>query len=93
MYLGIPCIGTNVIGTNELIKNSFNGYLVALDNPYELAERIEYLMDNPLILKEISGNAGQYALENFDERKVIKRLLEIYENDVKKDNKKNQAFS
>lgn len=93
MYLGIPCIGTNVIGTNELIKNSFNGYLVALDNPYELAERIEYLMDNPLILKEISGNAGQYALENFDERKVIKRLLEIYENDAKKDNKKNQAFS
>jgi glycosyltransferase involved in cell wall biosynthesis len=79
MYLGIPCIGTNVIGTNELIKNGFNGYLIILDNPHELAERIEYLIDNPLILKEISGNTGQYALENFDERKVIKRLLEIYE--------------
>lgn len=82
LYVGIPCIGTDVTGTNEVIIDDFNGYLTPLNDADALAERIAYLMDNPETRKRLSRNATAYAKEHFDERQVIDRLLELYENSL-----------
>lgn len=79
LYVGIPCIGTDVTGTNEVIINDLNGYLIPLNDASALADRIAQLMDNPETRNRLSQNATAYAKEHFDERQVIARLLELYE--------------
>ena len=79
LYVGIPCIGTDVVGTNEVIIDDYNGYLIPLNDADALAYRIAQLMDSPETRKRLSQNATAYAKEHFDEEKVIKRLLTLYE--------------
>jgi glycosyltransferase involved in cell wall biosynthesis len=79
LYVGIPCIGTDVVGTNEVIINDFNGYLIPLNDADTLADRIAYLMDSPETRERLSQNATAYAKEHFDEVKVIERLRALYQ--------------
>ena len=80
MYYSIPCIGTNVVGTNEIIVDNYNGYLVELNDYEKFAEKIYFLLINDNIRKELGMNAKKYCLENFNEDKVIERIKDIYIN-------------
>lgn len=75
MGVGLPIIATKVGGTPELIKG--NGTLIPPKNIKALADAMQYVVDNPLILKEWRKK----SLENFSEFSVEKRtqhLLSIY---------------
>ncbi len=78
MYFGIPCIATDVIGSNELIENGKNGYLVPLNNHEMMADRIYDILNDNTLAKKISENARKYCLEHCDENKVVDYLKKIY---------------
>ena len=78
LLLGKPCIGTNVVGTNEVILNGKNGYLIELNDSSSLAEKIIYLIKNPNIYNQYSKYAKKHATEEFDEDRIIQNILEIY---------------
>jgi len=78
MYYAIPCIGTNVVGTNEIIVDNYNGYLVELGDHENFAEKMYFLLINDNIRRELGMNAKKYCLENFNEDKVIERIKDIY---------------
>ena len=80
MYYAIPCMGTNVIGTNEIIIDNYNGYLTELNDCEKFAERIYYLLKNDNVRKELGMNAKNYCIENFNEDRVIEKLKDIYLN-------------
>ena len=82
MYYAIPCIGTNVVGTNEVIIDNFNGYLADLNDHEKFAERMHYILKNDNIKKELGENAKKYCLENFNEDNVIERIKDIYLNAI-----------
>ena len=82
MYYSVPCIGTNVVGTNEIIFDSYNGYLVDLDDHEKFAERMYYLLKNDDIRKELGINAKKHCLENFNEDNVIEKIKDIYINGI-----------
>jgi len=56
MMMGLPCIATNTPGTDELL-NEKNSMLVDVGDEQQMADAIEYLIQNPNIRKEIGGNA------------------------------------
>lgn len=78
MALGIPCIATNVIGTNETIINNKTGFLVELDDYKELAEKITLLLENKTLYDKFSSESILYAKLNYDENTIINELIDIY---------------
>jgi len=77
-YLGIPTIGTNVVGTRESLIDGINGYLVPYNDHEEMARKILQFYEEPKLWADMSYSCREYARNNFDERKVIQKLLIIY---------------
>ena len=78
MSMGIPAVGTNVIGIKDLIVNGETGYLVNEGNHTELAEAVVNLIENPEKLSIFSNNAKNIADENYNLDNGIKNYQEFY---------------
>ncbi len=77
-YLGLPLVGTDVIGTNEVIRDGVNGFIIPLNDSALMAERMKKLYEDETLWKDMSRNCKRIANEEFDEAKIIKRLMLIY---------------
>jgi glycosyltransferase involved in cell wall biosynthesis len=77
-YLGLPIIGTDVVGTNEVVKDGENGFLIKLDDSKALASKLELLYKDEVLWRHLSLNARRIATEEFDENRIVDRLLLIY---------------
>ena len=83
MSLGLPCVATDVSGSEDLIQNGINGLLVPSEEPEALAKAVLFMLDNPDKAKEIGYNAGktierQYAISGIADRyiKLYKELVD-----------------
>ncbi len=81
MACGIPCIATRVGGIPEVIVDEFNGLLVRPEDPKDLAEKIKYLLTNPLIMEKFS-ETGQETAKKYDLHAQTKKLIDIWESTV-----------
>lgn len=77
-YLGLPIIGTDVVGTNEVVKDGKNGFLIQLNDTKALANKLELLYNDETLWRYLSANAITIAREEFDENRIVDRLLLIY---------------
>ena len=76
MACGIPCVGTNVEGIREIIKNGENGLLCEL-NSSDLAKKMQILLEDRLLAQRLGMNAREYVRENYDLEKMIRKELKI----------------
>ena len=76
--MGVPSIGTRVVGTTEVIRPGISGELVELGDVESLAELMHDLLTDESRRQKLIRTAQKYAEEHFDERKVIQRLKGIY---------------
>ncbi len=79
---GLPVIVTDVGGTQELIKNGINGYVVPLRDSNSIAEAIKSMIDNPNITMCMS-NENRKKAESMSWKNVAENYLNIYGNIVK----------
>lgn len=77
MSCGLPCIGTNVEGINEIIKHKENGYLCEI-NSDSIRNAILEVLNNKDLKVKISQNARKTILENFSLEIILKKEIEIY---------------
>ena len=70
MSLGKPVIATEGGGTNEVIVNGENGYLIQHNGVDELAEKILYLYHHP----DTSKQMGEKALETIKKKFLLDRM-------------------
>jgi N,N'-diacetylbacillosaminyl-diphospho-undecaprenol alpha-1,3-N-acetylgalactosaminyltransferase len=76
--MGLPIVTTDVVGCRETVDEGINGFLVPPKNAQALAEKIEKLIQNPL-LREKMGKAGrEKAIREFDIGTIIAKHLEVY---------------
>ena len=54
------------------------GLLVPLNDATALADRIEQLLSDAKLRQRIGRQAREYALEHFDEKEVINRIINVY---------------
>ena len=78
MSNGLPIIGTDVNGINNLIRHGKNGLLFEKENIKDLAEKIKELVEN----KDFSNKLGNAAKKdhhmNYKFECVISQFIELY---------------
>ena len=59
MSLGLPCVSADCRpgGARTLIKDGVNGFIVPMRNPQAMAEKIEYLLNNPEQAERVAKEA------------------------------------
>ena len=78
MLLGVPCIASDVGGTNTLLTHNVDGYLYQADAPYMLAYYIESIFKNNDIALTFSQSSREHALNTHNPHKVLIDLEKIY---------------
>ena len=79
MILGVPCIASDVGGTNSLFTHNVDGYLYQADAPYMLSYYIDTIFSDIEKANEFSRNARQHARETHDKTIICQQLKRIYE--------------
>ena len=81
---GIPAIGTRIYGLKDAIEDGITGLLVGVKEIESLKHAMERLLQDHVMRKKMGETARMRAKEEFDQRKVIKRILEFLDSEYKK---------
>lgn len=76
--VGRPIVTTDMPGCNLAVVNNKTGLLVKPQDSYDLALKLEVLIQNQNLRNTFGVNARQYAQDTFQLRSVIKKHLRIY---------------
>jgi glycosyltransferase involved in cell wall biosynthesis len=76
---GLPIVATDVPGCREIVQHNLNGLLISPRNPMALAEAILYLSENPDERIRMGKVGRMKAVSEFDERLVIHKTLNVYD--------------
>ena len=79
MSCGTPVLAFHTGGLPEMVLNHETGFTVALGNAQDLVDKICYLYNNPEITKQLSKQARNFAIQNFDVLQQAKKHWELYE--------------
>jgi glycosyltransferase involved in cell wall biosynthesis len=78
MALGKPVIATSGGGTNEILEDTITGFLVSPKNPFDLAEKIELLLNDDELRMRM-GKAGELRVRNnFTLDKMVNEFVRNY---------------
>lgn len=82
MAQGKPVIGAKDGGTPEIIQDGKNGLLYDLHDTDQLAEKMEYLINDPDIAEKLGEFAKKDVLGRFSPKQNYRPLIEYLENEV-----------
>jgi glycosyltransferase involved in cell wall biosynthesis len=71
MGCGLPCIGCDVTGINEVIDHMETGYLCGT-NYKSIADALDVVVFDKPLQKELGKNAREYVLSNYSFDKIFK---------------------
>ncbi len=89
MALQKTCLTSDVNAVPEAITHLDNGFLLARNDPENLAEAILNLKNNNSLRNNLGRQAGKTVLEKFNEAKTGQTMLELYDNSFKANKVKN----
>ena len=75
-----PVIGSCSGATKELIEDGKNGLYFEKENPKDLALKMEEVIRNKKMIREMGDYAYKYAKENYTSEINAKKITEIYKN-------------
>ncbi len=85
MAAGLPVVATRVGGNSEQVVDGQTGFLVESENAQQLADKINLLLENAPLRKEL-GLAGRKRIENlFSKQKFLSNIEAFYEEIINKD--------
>ncbi|MGL5766585.1 MAG: glycosyltransferase [Sarcina sp.] len=76
-------IATNIRGAREEVIENKTGFLVNVGAPQEITNAIERLVDDPSLLEYMKKQGRKRALKLYDEKKVVQKQLDVFENLLK----------
>ncbi|MEO6884591.1 MAG: glycosyltransferase family 4 protein [Bacteroidia bacterium] len=78
MLAGCPTIYSSLGSGPELINQNIDGVLVNPDNPLEIADALEMILNDETFAKKIGENGRKKILENFTIDKMVGQLETFY---------------
>jgi glycosyltransferase involved in cell wall biosynthesis len=79
---GIPVIATKVGGIADIVIDNNTGFLV--DDEAEAKERLQMMMTDPKLAREMGENALKYAKKNLSLDRIVLRTDKIYHSEIGK---------
>lgn len=83
MSCGLPVIGTDVSGINEIINHGQNGWLCK-PNADSIREAIQDVLADTALQERLGKNACRYVTDNFSLERIVEMELDIYRNTLRK---------
>ena len=83
---GTPVVAFDIGGNNDMIDHKKNGYLAKPYDAKNLAVGIDWVL-NHQNSQELSQNARNKVIENFESKMVARRYIELYEEILSNDSK------
>ncbi|CAN5805119.1 glycosyltransferase [soil metagenome] len=84
MALRKPVIATRGGGTNEVVIDNENGYLIDADSDDQLKQKIEILVGNKDLANELGKKGRQMVEKKFDIKIMAKKYIDTYHQLLKK---------
>lgn len=75
-----PVIGAKSGGTVEIVKDGYNGFLYEPGNHVQLAEKINYFLENPQKIKEMGQNGFEFVTQEFTDERYSGKAFKILKN-------------
>ena len=84
--IGRPIITTNSIGCKDTVEDGYNGFLVPIKDSKAVADKLEILLNDETLRKEMGKNSRKIAERDFSLANVIQKHLQIYQEVIKDSN-------
>jgi glycosyltransferase involved in cell wall biosynthesis len=81
---GTPVIAFGIGGIPDMVKHKENGYLAKPFDTTDLANGIEWVLEDKVRWKKLSQNARKKVVNEFDIIKVTNRYVDLYKDILKK---------
>lgn len=78
MAAGLPVIASNFVLWKEIIENEKCGLCIDPLNPKEIAQAIDYLIENPKIAEHMGNNGRKAVLDKYNWTIEAEKLLQFY---------------
>lgn len=76
---GLPIITCDSIGCRDTVKEGVNGFLVEPKSPHAVAEKLDILLSDDKIRREMGKVSRKIAEKDYDVKKVVDHHLKIYQ--------------
>ena len=74
---GIPVISTNTPGPPELVENGKTGFIVEMNSPKKIAEKVRVLYEDHRLRRDMARNARKRAEELLDWEVVVTKIENV----------------
>ncbi len=71
-------IASNIGGNPEIVVDNKTGFLVTPSSPELLAEKINYVLDNPNLIEKMKTAAREEVIEKFELSLMVKNYNQVY---------------
>ncbi|MCY7871130.1 N-acetyl-alpha-D-glucosaminyl L-malate synthase BshA [Bacillus spizizenii] len=78
MACGVPCIGTNIGGIPEVIKNNVSGFLVDVGDVAAATDRAMSILEDEQLSKRFTEAAMEILKNEFSSQKIVSQYEQIY---------------
>ncbi|MBD3283212.1 glycosyltransferase, partial [Candidatus Pacearchaeota archaeon] len=79
MSCGLPVLATPVGYIKEYIKDLNNGILIKKQDSYFLYRKLEFLMQDSQLRKELGENARQTVVKKFSWEHTVESILKVFD--------------
>lgn len=78
MSYGIPIVSTRWRGIVDMVTDGDNGYLVEINNPHQVAVKIEEISSNVELRKRMGQSARKYFEDRYDMRQHLRLMENVF---------------
>ena len=79
---GIPIVCSDIVGNNDVVCNSLNGFLVSGDN-FEYSKTINKILADSDLQKYMSKQGLKISKNKFDKNLVVNGIIQLYVDTIK----------
>jgi glycosyltransferase involved in cell wall biosynthesis len=71
MAVGTPVLASSVDGIRDIVRDGIDGFLVPVNDPAALAERLVKLLGDPVLCQQLGKNARERFLSCYEQSRVV----------------------
>lgn len=83
MACGVPVVGSDIPGVNEVVKHEENGFLVPPKNSEALANVILTLLNDENLRRKVGRDARQLMTEKYNWNAIASKIEKVYHEAIK----------